>query len=98
MAVNQKPSAAEAAAAQDQAAWLEERVPIRLFQDSDKYRDDVFVCINGEACQIKRGVEVMVKRKFAMLLAQSADQDRAAAEMAAAYENEFQDQARARGL
>lgn len=72
----------------DSAAWLEERVPIRLFKDGDRYSSDVFVCVNGEACQIQRGVEVRVKRKFALVLAQSQDQDAEAAKLAAAYERD----------
>ena len=40
----------------------EELVSIRLFKDNDKYKDDVFVAVNGEAIQIKRGETVKIKR------------------------------------
>ena len=33
---------------------------IRLFKDNERYRDDVFVSVNGRTFQIKRGVEVQV--------------------------------------
>lgn len=70
----------------------EEFVPIRLFRDNDKYKDDVFVAVNGESVQIKRGENVSVKRKFADVLAQSEMQDMATSRMmdqkSAEYEKE----------
>ena len=54
---------------------MEEYVPVRLFRDNDKYSRDVFVAVNGEGCLIKRGEDVMIKRKFADLLEQSDRQD-----------------------
>lgn len=59
----------------------EELVPIRLFKDNDKYKDDVFVAVNGERVQIKRGETVHIKRKFADVLEQSMRQDTATAHM-----------------
>ena len=50
---------------------MEEYVPVRLFKDNDRYKDDVFVSCNGERVQIKRGETVMIKRKFAEILEQS---------------------------
>lgn len=60
---------------------MEEKVPVRLFRDGDRYSDDVFVQVNGERVQIKRGETVYVKRKFAEVLEQSAAQDAATASM-----------------
>ena len=54
---------------------MEEYVPVRLFRDNDKYSSDVFVAVNGEGCLIKRGEDVMIKRKFADVLEQSDRQD-----------------------
>ena len=54
---------------------MEEYVPVRLFRDNDKYSRDVFVAVNGEGCLIKRGEDVMIKRKFADVLEQSDRQD-----------------------
>jgi len=59
----------------------EELVSIRLFKDNDKYKDDVFVAVNGEAIQIKRGETVKIKRKFADVLEHSMRQDTATANM-----------------
>lgn len=59
----------------------EELVEITLFADGDRYQDDVFVCVNGESCLIKRGVPVKVRPMFAHALADSAEQDKLAESM-----------------
>lgn len=72
-----------------------EPVTIRLFKDSDKYKSDVFVCINGESWLIKRGESVQVPRKVADVLALADDQIGAAADVISEYEeiyNERKDQ------
>ena len=58
-----------------------ELVPIRLFKDNGKYKDDVFVAVNGKSVLIKRGETVMVKRMFADILEQSMAQDAATASL-----------------
>ena len=60
--------------------WNEE-VEIQLFKDSGKYKDDVYVAVNGENCLIQRGKPVKVKRKFAEVLRQSMEQDNETADM-----------------
>lgn len=60
--------------------WLEEYVTVQLFRDGKDYNAPVFVSVNGEACAIKRGYPVKVKRKFALLLDQSQRQNIQAAE------------------
>lgn len=57
------------------AAYMEEYVEIKLFKDNDKYKDDVYVAVNGENCVIKRGERVKIKRKFAEVLDHSEHQD-----------------------
>lgn len=54
---------------------LEEYVEVKLMYDGDKYKDDVYVAVNGENCRIKRGQYVRIKRKFAEVLDQSLMQD-----------------------
>ena len=68
-------------ACKKQEAWLNEYVEIRLFKDNEKYKDDVYVAINGKNCVIKRGVWTRIRRKFAMLLDQSEIQDLRTAEL-----------------
>ncbi|MEG1562874.1 MAG: hypothetical protein RR365_03985 [Bacteroides sp.] len=72
--------------------YLEEYVQVQLFKDGKDYKDDVFVCVNGENCVIKRGYPVKVKRKFALVLEQSQAQDVKAAEYAEAQQREFDQQ------
>lgn len=61
--------------AEELRARGEEYVEIKLFKDNDKYKDDVFVAVNGENCVIKRGERVRIKRKFAEVLDHSEHQD-----------------------
>lgn len=56
-------------------AYMNELVEVKLFKDNGKYKDDVFVAVNGENCLIKRGERVKIKRKFAEVLDNSEHQD-----------------------
>ena len=49
-------------------AYLEEEVPIKLFKDGEKYRDDLVICLNGTIVRLKRGIPLMIKRKYALLI------------------------------
>ena len=80
----------EAAIAADRARG-EELVEVKLFKDSDRYKDDVFVGCNGENVVIQRGVKVKIKRKFALVLDQSEIQDIQTAEMLEAEQNRFRE-------
>ena len=60
---------------QEREAYLNELVEVKLFKDNNKYKDDVFVSVNGDNCYIKRGERVKIKRKFAEVLEQSDRQD-----------------------
>ena len=62
------------AKAAEEAYW-NELVEVKLFKDNNKYKDDVYVAVNGENCVIKRGERVMIKRKFAHVLDNSDMQD-----------------------
>lgn len=66
---------------QKEDAWLNEYVEVRLFKDNEKYKDDVYVAINGKNCVIRRGVWTRIRRKFALLLDQSEIQDLRTAEL-----------------
>ena len=71
---------------------MEEKVPVRLFKDNDRYKDDVFVAVNGEGCLIKRGETVMIKRKFAEVLEQSDRQDMETARLMDLRSGEYESQ------
>ena len=75
-------------------AELEEYVEVKLFKDNDKYKDDVFVAVNGETCRIKRGVKVKIKKKFALVLEQSDIQDYETSKLMDRKEAEYHESAR----
>ena len=83
-------------AAQEQ--WLNEYVEVRLFKDNDKYKDDVYVSINGNNCVIRRGIWTRIRRKFALLLDQSEIQDLRTAELIADETLRFSEESRRRGM
>ena len=69
--------------------WNEE-VEIQLFKDSGKYKDDVYVAVNGQNCLIQRGKPVRVKRKFAEALRRSLEQDNETADMIRELESDYE--------
>lgn len=76
----------------------EEMVAVRLFKDNGRYKDDVFVAVNGRRFQIKRGVTVRVPKCVADVLEQSQLQDQATAALIEQKSSEFAEETRARGL
>lgn len=62
-------------ALEKEKAYYNELVEVKLFRDNNKYKDDVFVAVNGENRVIKRGESVQVERKFAEVLDNSDLQD-----------------------
>lgn len=69
--------------------YWNETVEVKLFKDNNKYKDDVFVAVNGENCVIKRGERVQVKRKFAKVLDLSDMQDYETSMLIEKKSNEF---------
>lgn len=78
----------KAAKAKEDAHW-NELVEVKLFKDNNKYKDDVYVSVNGENCVIKRGERVMIKRKFAHVLDNSDMQDYETSLLIEKKSNEF---------
>ncbi len=74
--VSGKKTAEQIKADEKQKAYYNEEVEIELFKDNGKYKDDVFVAVNGVGCQIQRGKRVKVKRKYAIALENSMKQDK----------------------
>ena len=68
------------AVAKEYEDYLNEYVSVKLFKDNDRYKDDVYVAVNGQNCIIKRGEWVKIKRKFALVLDASEIQDMKTAE------------------
>lgn len=70
-------------------AYYNELVKVNLFKDNDRYKDDVFVAVNGVGMMVPRGKEVEIPRKYAEVLKNSEIQDGFAAE----YQLKLQKQA-----
>lgn len=81
-----------------QEEFLNEYVEVRLFKDNEKYKDDVYVAINGKNCVIRRGVWTRIRRKFALLLDQSEIQDLRTAELMEREAGRFADESRRRSV
>ena len=60
--------------------YYNELVSVKLFKDNDKYKDDVFVAVNGVGMIVPRGIEVQIPRKYAIALKNSETQDSFAAQ------------------
>jgi len=69
--------------------YYEELVCVKLFKDNNRYRDDVFVSVNGVGMIVPRGVEVRIPRKYAEALWNSEQQN----SFAAWYQNKLQTEA-----
>ena len=67
-------------AAKEYERYLNDYISVKLFKDNDRYKDDVYVAVNGQNCIIKRGEWVKIKRKFALVLDASEIQDMKTAE------------------
>lgn len=93
MKIAEKEKESEAGAIEDakaaRRAYLNEKVSRRLFRDNDKYKDDVIVILNGASYLIKRGEDVEIPRKIAMILDQSQAQDEKTAKKIAEKSAEF---------
>lgn len=72
----------------------EKLVPVQLFKDGGKYKDDVFVAVNGRSYQIQRGEMVYVPESVAEVLSQSMAQDNATARMIERESADFVKQAK----
>jgi len=59
--------------------YYNELVCVKLFKDNNKYKDDVFVSVNGVGMIVPRGVEVKIPRKYAEALQNSEQQNSFAA-------------------
>ena len=79
------------AAAREYEDYLNEYISVKLFKDNDRYKDDVYVAVNGQNCIIKRGEWVKIKRKFALVLDASEIQDMKTAEFIEREQKKFAD-------
>ena len=64
-------------------------VEVELFQDSERYKDDVQVGVNGMIYTVQRGKKVKVPRPVAEILSHQKVQDDRTASMINRYEDKF---------
>lgn len=76
---------------EEEKKHLNDPVTIQIFKDGNKYKDDVFVGVNGKTFLIQRGVPVTVPRYVANVLQESQAQDLEAAAYAEAQQREFKE-------
>lgn len=76
----------------------EELVSVQLFKDSEKYKNDVTLHVNGQRVTIQRGKVVQIKRKFAEVLEHSQMQDAQTADLITRKQAEFKTQSKALGV
>lgn len=76
----------------------EKLVTIQLFKDSDRYKDDVSVILNGKCWQIQRGVPVDVPVGVAEIIRHSIEQDGRTADFITGKAKEFTDEAKKLGF
>lgn len=74
--VSKKKTIEQTKSNEEEKAYYNELVEVELFKDNGKYKDDVFVAVNGVGCIVPRGKKVKIKRKYALALEDSMRQDR----------------------
>lgn len=68
---------------------MHEKVPVKLFKDNGKYKDDLVVQLAGVAYQIKRGITVEVPRAIYDIIRRSELQDQHTANMLETLQEEY---------
>ena len=73
-----KPVSAEA---EEPAVIDDGKVDFYAFKDTNKYKDDIFVGVNGKAYKIQRGKHTRIPKAVAEILENSMEQDARTAEL-----------------
>lgn len=68
----------------------DEMVEIELFYDGERYKDDVFVQVNGKSVLIKRGEKVKVTKAVAEVIQNSLQQKAQTAELMSKLQRDYQ--------
>ena len=88
--LSKETEAPEAVESKGMVDYMKEKVKIKLFKDNDKYKDDLFVSVNGRTFQIQRGVEVEVPKAVEEVIRRSEEADLMTATLISAAENEYE--------
>lgn len=68
----------------------DEMVEIELFYDGERYKDDVFVQVDGKSVLIKRGEKVKVTKAVAEVIQNSLQQKAQTAELTSKLQRDYQ--------
>lgn len=68
-----------------------EKVRVRLFRDEYRYKDPLYVSINGRNCVIRRGADVDIDKYFADFIEQQMTEEAAIWERVAQEEKEYRE-------
>ena len=77
-----------------EAKTTEKMVKFHAFKDDGRYKDDIFVAVNGKRYQIKRGVDVMIPESVYEVLMNSQIQDQAAYRLMEEKANDFESESK----
>lgn len=78
--------------------YWNEKVPVKLFSDGDKYTGSVFVHVGNKSFLIRRGEEVMVPRYVAEVLKDSERQREEAVHNSDKLQSDFERASSAYGI
>lgn len=84
--------------AADAARAGEDYVSVRLFKDNGKYKDDLFLAVNGKTCLIQRGVTVPAQKKFLWVIQNQMRQDASTANLIQSMSSDYEDSAKAHNV
>jgi len=77
--------------------YMNELVEIQLFKDNERYKEPLYVAVNGKAWLIQRGVPVKVPRYVAEVIDSADRQTTFAANYSEEQENKFENESRRLG-
>lgn len=70
-------------------SWEHQKVKVKLFKDTERYKDDVTVVVNGKVWRIQRGVEVELPMYVWKVVEKGLAQDFQTATLIQAEEESF---------
>lgn len=70
-------------------SWEDQKVKVKLFKDTERYKDDVTVVVNGRVWKIQRGKEVELPMYVWMVVEAGLSQDFQTATLIQAEEEAF---------
>lgn len=65
-------------------------VPVELFRDNGRYKNDVYACVNGKPWNVPRGQRVEIPECHAEVIQRSMKQDDATSTMMRKYQDDWQ--------